>query len=162
MSAAQGSTVGWDRTITEPIRIKNREIRKIHSNMAADSKHSVIQLAPTLCENQSNNLQKKGKASQKYLQLIVKIKVILYFSGTGRYSWQAELQATRDYRTINDILERRSTEVRRLYEQSQASGGFILYSAKILCLVWRQWIWNSTAQNTKSDLSRKLCNIKQG
>ena len=33
---------------------------KIHSNMAADSKDSVLQVASLLCENQGFNSQEKG------------------------------------------------------------------------------------------------------
>ena len=42
----------------------------------------------------------------------------------GTYSWQAELRDIRDCRKINDILERRSTEIRRLYEECQDSCKF--------------------------------------
>ena len=42
----------------------------------------------------------------------------------GTYSWQAELRDIRDCRKINDILERRSTEIRKLYEECQDSCKF--------------------------------------
>lgn len=42
----------------------------------------------------------------------------------GTYSWQAELREIRDCRKINDILERRSTEIRKLYEECQDSCKF--------------------------------------
>ncbi|CAH3190150.1 unnamed protein product [Porites evermanni] len=66
--------------------------------MAVDSKHSALQVASLCCENQTTYPQKQGT-----------------------YSWQAELRDIRDCMKINDILERRSTEIRKLYEECQDS-----------------------------------------
>ena len=57
----------------------------------------------------------------------------------GTYSWQAELRDIRDCRKINDILERRSTEIRRLYEECQDSCKFhfqILFFLQQVCCVF--------------------------
>lgn len=98
---------------------------KMHSNMAADSKYSVRPVASLLCENQGFNSQEKGtheRGNDKRFVSKVKSLPILWFSGPGSYTWQREIQTTQDHRTINDILERRGTEVRTLYEQCQESG----------------------------------------
>ena len=82
----------------------------------------------------------------KLLRFVVKIKALIHRSKVicdrsfpwssnsqltswfsvfiGTYSWQAELREIRDCRKINDILERRSTEIRRLYEECQDSCKF--------------------------------------
>ena len=57
----------------------------------------------------------------------------------GTYSWQAELRDIRDCRKINDILERRSTEIRKLYEECQDSCKFhfqILFFLQQVCCVF--------------------------
>ena len=97
--------------------------------MAAEGKYSVLQLAATLCENR-NNLQKKGnKNSQNCVNpFLIEMIFILLLSATNssKYPWQGELQTTRDHKVINDILEQRSTEIRKLYEQCQDSGELFL------------------------------------
>ena len=96
--------------------------------MAGNSKHTVLQLAAHLCENKScYNLPRKGNTRQKGPVWNAETQLVFWFSLSETYSWQTELQTTRDRRKINDILEQRSTEIRTLYEECQDSREFILH-----------------------------------
>ena len=94
--------------------------------MAADGKHNSLPVASRLSENQ-NNPKEKGKKNSLKCDgsfLIASCYLICQFSvsNTKEYPWQVELKITRDHRIVNDVLERRSAEIKILYEQCHKSG----------------------------------------
>ena len=85
----------------QPIKIVHREIRNTfqqHSNMAADTKHSALQVASLCCENQSTYPQKQGNIWQDFhLELKISANFLIFGLHRGlflasRASWDSRLQ----------------------------------------------------------------------